>query len=121
MKIDAQELFNISVELCGRNKFPTSVINQGDSWAPNFLIRTIESTGEIEALLLDFQLARCASPVTDLSFFIYSCTDKTLRDKEFDNLLEFYHREVANTISVLGSDPEKVYSWKQFLKEVKKL
>ncbi|KAK0169081.1 hypothetical protein PV327_002827 [Microctonus hyperodae] len=119
MKIDAQELYNISVELCGRNKYPTSVINQGDSWAPNFLIRTIESSDEIEALLLDFQLARCASPVTDLSFFIYSCTDKTLRDKEFDNLLEFYHREVANTISVLGSDPEKVYSWKQFLKEVK--
>ncbi|KAK0076663.1 hypothetical protein PV325_005040 [Microctonus aethiopoides] len=119
MKINAQELFNISIELCGRNKFPTSVVNHGDAWAPNFLIRTIESTGEIEALLLDFQLARCASPVTDLSLLIYSCTDKTLRDEEFDNLLEFYHREVANTISVLGSDPEKVYSWKQFLKEVK--
>lgn len=113
------ELYKKSAEFCSRQKAATSVVNQGDSWAPNFLIRTNPS-GKPEVLLLDFQLARCVSPVLDLSFFIYSCTDQTVRDGHFDDLLKIYHDEVSRTIKVLGSKPEKVYSWEQFSKEVQK-
>ncbi|OXU16940.1 hypothetical protein TSAR_016076 [Trichomalopsis sarcophagae] len=111
-------LYKKSAEFCSRWKATTSVVNQGDSWAPNFLIRT-NPTGKPEVLLLDFQLARCVSPVLDLSFFIYSCTDQTLREKHFDDLLKIYYNELSKTIKVLGSNPEKVYSWEQFSKEVK--
>ncbi|XP_012285036.1 uncharacterized protein LOC105702220 isoform X2 [Orussus abietinus] len=114
----SEQLFLRSVELCGRIDAPTSVISQGDSWGPNFLIRkTPENTQEV--LMLDFQLARCASPVLDISFFIYSCTDKNLRDEHFDDLLEVYHAELTKSITLLGSNPATIYPTSIFLQEVK--
>lgn len=114
------ELFKKSAEMCDRKHAPTSVLSQGDSWAPNFLARKINET-EYEVLMLDFQLARCASPILDLSFFIYSCTDKTLWDEHFHDLLKIYHNELSNSVSLLGSDPEKLYPWDTFMKEVKEM
>lgn len=115
--LDGRKFWENSVEFCSRTNTPTSVVNQGDAWAPNFLMRETPN-GEKETLLLDFQLARCASPITDLSFFIYSCTDQTLRDKSFDCLMKFYHEEISKTVTALGSDVDKVYSWELFQKEV---
>lgn len=69
--------------------------------------------------MLDFQLARCASPVLDLSFLIYSCTLKSFRDQYFDDTLKIYHSELSNAIKLLGSDPDKIYPWNLFMQEVK--
>ncbi|XP_014214809.1 uncharacterized protein LOC106643982 isoform X2 [Copidosoma floridanum] len=112
------ELYRKSVDFCSRIDGATSVVNQGDSWAPNFLMRTTE-LGQVEVLLLDFQLARHTSPVLDLSFFIYSCTDKKVRDLHFDELLKIYHDEVSKTVTALGSDTQKIYPWSVFIREVK--
>lgn len=112
------ELYLKAAEFCTRTKAPTSVINQGDSWAPNFMVRA-NSSGKLDVLMLDFQLARCVSPILDLCFLIYSCTDKALRDQYFDDLLKYYHQELSRTIKVLGSDPDKIYPWDLFMKEVK--
>lgn len=111
-------LYKKAADFCERTQAPTSVINQGDAWAPNFLVRT-NSSGKLEVLMLDFQLARCVSPVLDLCFLIYSCTDKTLRDHHFDDLLKYYHQEVSRTVKVLDSDPEKIYPWSLFMSEVR--
>ena len=111
------EFYFKSVELCKKTDAPSSVINQGDSWAPNFLVREM-TPNRSQVLMLDFQLARCASPVLDISFLIYSCTDKNLRDKHFDDLLEIYYKELSKSIQSLGSNPTKIYSWTTFKKEV---
>ncbi|XP_076286022.1 uncharacterized protein LOC143211853 [Lasioglossum baleicum] len=109
-------LYKIASEFCNRTNVPTSVISHGDCWVPNFLT---QDTEENKALMLDFQLARCSSPVLDISMCIYGCTDKSLWDVQFDNLLKIYYNELSNSISLLGSDPEKLYSWDTFMKEVK--
>ncbi|CAL7944211.1 unnamed protein product [Xylocopa violacea] len=111
----ASDLFRKASELCDRKYKPTSVIVQGDSWIPNFMARKTE---ENEALILDFQLARCASPVLDLSTFIYSCIDKTIWNDKFDTLLKFYHTELCSTINLLGSNPENLYPWNTFMNEI---
>lgn len=111
-----QDLFQKAIELCNRKYHSTSVVSQGDSWIPNYMIRKVT---EYEALILDFQLARCASPVLDLSTTFYSCTDKALWDEKFDILLQFYYNELFNTITLLGSDPNNIYSWDMFMNEVK--
>jgi len=110
-------LFEKCIELCNRKAAPTSVITQGDCWVPNFLLRDIGPNRK-DSIMLDFQLARCVSPVLDLSFLIYSCTDKSFCDRYFDDALKFYHAELSSAITSLGSDPEKLYSWKSFMKEV---
>ncbi|KAG8041085.1 hypothetical protein G9C98_002073 [Cotesia typhae] len=117
--IQGNDLWRKSVQVCSQTMTPSSVINQGDAWAPNFLMRSTES-GEKEALLLDFQLARCASPVADLSFFIYSCSDAGLRETHFDKLLEFYYQHLAETIKVLGGHPDNIYSRETFFGEIQK-
>ncbi|CAD6215701.1 GSCOCG00000512001-RA-CDS [Cotesia congregata] len=119
LSIQGNDLWRKSVQVCSQTTTPSSVINQGDAWAPNFLMRSTES-GEKEALLLDFQLARCASPIADLSFFIYSCSDTRLREIHFDKLLEFYYKHLAETIKVLGGNPDNIYSRETFFGEVQK-
>ena len=115
----AKKLWDKSSNFCNRSHAPTSVINQGDSWAPNFLARNIGDGSEKQGLLLDFQLARVASPVLDLSFLVYACSDKKLLDEHFDEMLKTYHSTLANGIKSLGSDPEHVYPWFLFEEEVR--
>lgn len=110
-------LYQKGVEFCSRRTHePTSVISHGDCWVPNFLAQ--ETNGN-KALMLDFQLARCSSPVIDLAIFIYGCTDKSLWDEHFEKLLKDYHNELSISIGLLGSDPEKLYPWDTFMNEVK--
>lgn len=115
--LPVDELFNRNVDFCSRQHAPTSVIAQGDCWAPNFLQRDLPGKGK-QVMMLDFQLARSASPVPDISFLFYSCTDKELRDRHYEELLKIYHDELKVCISRLGSDPEKLYSWDVFMAEV---
>ncbi|XP_043288986.1 uncharacterized protein [Venturia canescens] len=115
-----RELWDRSANYCSRWHAPTSIINHGDSWAPNFLVRTaLDDSDESEAMLLDFQLARSSSPVLDLSFLIYACSDKQLLDNHYDKILETYHSILSNSIKSLGSDPQKLYPWTVFMNEVK--
>ncbi|KAG7211358.1 hypothetical protein KM043_010648 [Ampulex compressa] len=121
-KFDSQvfgDWYKKCIEFCDRKEAPTSVITQGDSWAPNFMIRQVGNDQEV--LILDFQLAHVTSPVLDLAFCIYSCTDQALRDKHFDDILKIYHKELSATIALLGSDPEHIYPWNKFLEEVKEM
>ncbi|XP_029169220.1 uncharacterized protein LOC114939165 [Nylanderia fulva] len=111
-------LFNKCKELCDRRYAPTSIVIEGDCWAPNFLIRNV-GENQKEALILDFQIARCASPILDLSFLIYSCTVKSFRDQYFDDTLKIYYSELSNAIKLLGSDPDKIYPLNLFMQEVK--
>lgn len=112
-------LWDRSAVYCNRWHAPTSVINQGDSWAPNFLVRKINGGNEEEAMLLDFQLARSSSPVLDLSFLFFACSDKQLLDDHYDEMLKTYHSILSSSIKSLGSDPEKLYPWSVFEEEVK--
>ncbi|EFN66534.1 hypothetical protein EAG_11028 [Camponotus floridanus] len=112
------ELYHMCSKCCDKKDAPTSVISEGDCWAPNFLVRDV-GQDQKEALLLDFQLARWSNPITDLSFLIYSCTLKSFRDQYFDDILKTYHSDLSNVIKSLGSDPEKIYPWDLFMKEVK--
>ncbi|XP_015175895.1 PREDICTED: uncharacterized protein LOC107066107 [Polistes dominula] len=110
-------LLEMSYKICDRMNAPTSVVNQGDPWTTNIFVRNIEGNKK-QALLLDFQLARCVSPILDLSHFIYACTNKTLRER-FDDMLKIYYNKLSYIINLLGSDSNKLYPWEMFMKEVK--
>lgn len=97
------------------------VISHGDSWTTNFLFKYDKnSTTPSDAKMIDFQLTRCASPVLDVSFFIYACTMEDLRKDHFEPLLKYYHDHLTKQIREMGTDPDKVYPWDVFMAEVKK-
>lgn len=66
---------------------PYSVIGHGDCWIPNFLIRYTDNKPQ-DGKMIDFQLARYASPALDISFFIYSGTQQSLREHHYNELLK---------------------------------
>lgn len=98
-----------------RNRY--SVIGHGDCWVPNFLIHSVGDV-PVKAKIIDFQLARLASPVIDISFFIYSCTTESLRAQYYDDLIKAYHKSLSDMISSLGSNPEYLFPFSAL--EVKK-
>lgn len=102
-----------------RSTYDTGIILHGDCWTNNFLYKYIDGEA-VEAKIIDFQISRCASPVLDLSFFIYACTDQEIKTNHYDDLLKYYHEVLSTHISEMGSDPNKLYPWDTFMEEVKK-
>lgn len=62
--------------------------------------------------MIDFQLARYASPVLDIMFFIYSCTEEELRVQYYDDLLKTYHENLCQIVKDFGSNPEYLFPFK---------
>lgn len=69
--------------------------------------------------MLDWQLSRLGSPVLDLSYFFMSSTAKPLRDKHFDEFLQIYYNNLANTLRACGSDPESLFSFENLQDQLK--
>ncbi|KAF5285490.1 hypothetical protein FQR65_LT13235 [Abscondita terminalis] len=83
-----------------------AVVTHGDAWAPNFLFKYDENDILQDAVMIDFQMSRYASLALDLTFFLYSCTEESLRIKFWDTLIEDYHKTFISTLEKLGSSPE---------------
>lgn len=69
---------------------------------------------------MDWQITRYVSPAVDLLYNIFSSTDKALREKEFDNLIKSYYESFSKTVKLLGSDPEKLFSFNDLQAELKR-
>lgn len=108
---DESKFYNTLSDLCARqNEY--SVFCHGDCWMPNFLISYQEINGEkipAQIKIIDYQLARLASPATDISFFIYSCTLQDLREKHYDELIKIYHESLSDLLIKLNCNPQKLF------------
>lgn len=60
------------------------------------------------------------SPSIDLSYYLLTCIDKAVRDKEYDNLLKLYYESLSKTVKLLGSDPDKLFTFDDLQDELKK-
>lgn len=61
--------------------------------------------------ILDWQLTHISTPALDLTYFLFTCTDKTLRDQHLPELLRTYYSSFAGIMKRCGSDPEKLYTF----------
>lgn len=55
--------------------------------------------------LLDWQLTRVSSPAVDLTTFLFTSTDKQLRDAHLDEFLQVYYSNLVRIVRATGSDP----------------
>ncbi|XP_058819927.1 uncharacterized protein LOC131682462 [Topomyia yanbarensis] len=92
----------------GKPAEPFAVIGHGDSWHNNLLYKYEDDTA-IDIRLLDWQCCRYTSPVVDLMYFIFIASSKAFRDRHYEHLLDFYHRNLSDHIRRLGSDPERLF------------
>ncbi|EFA06720.1 hypothetical protein TcasGA2_TC009651 [Tribolium castaneum] len=88
------------------------VITHGDCWNNNFLFFYDENDNPIKVSIIDWQISRLASPILDLSHFIFSCTSENDLD-DLTKILEHYHKCFTSFLAQLGSS-ESLYPKNQF-------
>lgn len=77
---------------------PYSVIGHGDCWTNNVLYQHNDKDHPVLACFIDWQIARYASPVLDIVYYLFNCTTKEMRDKYYDSLLKIYHETLSYQI-----------------------
>ncbi|XP_059610228.1 uncharacterized protein LOC132257378 [Phlebotomus argentipes] len=82
-------------------------IVHGDSWISNLIFR-FKNNVEEEVKLLDWQLSRHTTPVLDLAYFIFCCTDEDVRI-HLPELLDQYYDQLIRRIDRLGSRGTDLY------------
>ncbi|KAK4875664.1 hypothetical protein RN001_012086 [Aquatica leii] len=100
-----------------------NVVRHGDCWIKNFLFKYQNDEYCVtpkEICFLDWQMACFGSPALDLSYFIFSNTDKNLRDKYYDKLLEEYHDSFRSFLKEFGGDADKQFSFDMLKAQMKK-
>jgi hypothetical protein len=85
------------------------------------------SENPISVKMFDFQWLKCASPVLDISFYLYMNLDPDLFQEKFDEILKFYHRNLVATFKTISISHGKEFnmdlsflSYTEFMKHFKK-
>ena len=94
----------------------------GDSWSNNILFRyAVEDSQQdkpLDALLIDWQIARIGHIFVDLGFFLFSSTSSDFRRQHLNELLAEYFSILKCALSKLDIDLEKEgYNHDRFLKD----
>ncbi|KAH8385203.1 hypothetical protein KR200_005719 [Drosophila serrata] len=80
----------------GSNCEPFAVICHGDCWNNNILYQRNGGDGELKDVrLIDWQLMRYASPITDLAYFLFTCTSRDFRQRHLNQVLKDYYEELG--------------------------
>lgn len=99
---------------------PYGVVGHGDCWVNNFMYHYKKGDMPDEIVLIDWQISRYCSPVVDLTYFIFACTDRQLRQKHFDELLRIYHGSLKELLDHLGGDTVSQFPFTALLRHMKK-
>ena len=70
-------------------------------------------------VFLDFQTCRVASPITDLVYFLYICTNSALRKVHYNDLLDEYYAGFSEQVQALGLEIDEVFPKTVFQVSVK--
>ncbi|XP_013191383.2 uncharacterized protein LOC106135579 [Amyelois transitella] len=85
-----------------------SVIIHGDAWTNNMMFR-FEGSNPVGAILIDYQLCKVGSPVNDLQYMIFNCSDYNTRHQYFYEWIDYYHSELDKSLSNFGMKANYVY------------
>lgn len=78
-----------------------NVLTHGDFSPSNILFKYNENGAPSEALILDFQICKWASPTQDLLMLIILSARKDSSYKEFDNIVRIYWEYLIDFLRVL--------------------
>ncbi|KAG5676170.1 hypothetical protein PVAND_006019 [Polypedilum vanderplanki] len=99
---------------------PFAVMNHGDCWVNNFLFHYTKRGVPDKIVLIDWQISRYCSPVIDLIYFFFICTDQQLRLKHFDEFLRIYHHSLKELLDHLGGDTMTQFPFTALLRHLKR-
>uniref|UniRef100_A0A182K9B0 CHK kinase-like domain-containing protein n=1 Tax=Anopheles christyi TaxID=43041 RepID=A0A182K9B0_9DIPT len=105
----------------GKAAEPYAIIGHGDCWSNNMMFQYQDDNKTPSNIkLIDWQLSRYGSPVLDLVYFIFNCTDEELRAHGYQRLLSIYYHSLSEHLHNLGGDVERQYPRSAFRDQLKK-
>ncbi|XP_049873422.1 uncharacterized protein LOC126371973 [Pectinophora gossypiella] len=87
---------------------PHSVLCHGDCWNNN-IFYIYQRNRPVDVILIDYQLCRFASPVTDISYYLYMSTERDFLNQHHDRLLDIYYGTLSAVLRQCNLDVEEVY------------
>lgn len=78
----------------------------------------IQKDDTSEILLLDWQTARMGSPMLDVMYYLFTSTERSLRDQHLDELLRVYHTACCGVITACGSVAEQLFTFEQLQQQM---
>lgn len=123
-KVFKQKVIDISANHMGKLS-PSSkhknVLCHGDLWANNILYKYDKDKKPIECCLIDFQLARYNPPAHDILCFFQFTTNRELRRKHGDALLQIYYDSMSEALKEAGLDITTIFPQTEFLSSIEDL
>ncbi|XP_062553810.1 uncharacterized protein LOC134219132 [Armigeres subalbatus] len=97
---------------------PYTVLGHGDCWINNFIFSYKRGVPN-GIVLLDWQLCRYVSPVLDLLYFIFGCTDEAFRRQHYDEMIRIYYDSLKQLLEKLGGDATRQFPYTALLRQLK--
>ncbi|CAH2096155.1 unnamed protein product [Euphydryas editha] len=120
-KAKLEEISPHILEILSKSTAPVrnySTICHADCWTNNILFKH-QGKRPVEALFVDYQLVRYASPVTDISYFLYTCMDQEILCNNYDRLLNIYYGTLSAVLRQCNLDVKHIYPKEVFQKHLK--
>ncbi|XP_055298054.1 uncharacterized protein LOC129566290 [Sitodiplosis mosellana] len=78
-----------------------NVLTHGDMFVNNLLYRHDEHGKPIDIRFVDFPLGKHASPSIDLVTLLYSSSHSSIRQRDREHLIQYYHSELVKYLKLL--------------------
>lgn len=96
LRLYERDQYDIMVECVDGNAAePYSVVIHGDMWSNNTMFQFNDANIPSRACLIDWQIARYASPVLDVLYYIFLSTTKELRGRNYNIYLKTYYDSLS--------------------------
>lgn len=83
-------------------KCQLTILNHGDSWLNNILLKSDENENAIDMKFIDFQMSFWGSPSSDLNYFFLTSIRDDTKIVHFDDFIVHYHNELRSALKQLN-------------------
>uniref|UniRef100_A0A182MGV9 CHK kinase-like domain-containing protein n=1 Tax=Anopheles culicifacies TaxID=139723 RepID=A0A182MGV9_9DIPT len=103
----------------GTSAEPYTVLGHGDCWVNNFMYN-YKNGAPATVIFLDWQITRYVSPVLDIAYFLFCCTDEEFRRRYFDEMISVYYNSLATLLEQLGHSPQEVFPRTALMRQLRR-
>ncbi|XP_026751692.1 uncharacterized protein LOC113512110 [Galleria mellonella] len=100
-------------------KLKYSVVIHGDGWTNNIMYKLREEVS-VQAIMIDYQLAKVSNPVCDILYMIFNCTDYETRRVHYHDWIAYYHLQLEKSLAHFGLKVEYIFSRDQLDADLKR-